>query len=69
METIALTTFGSFALAAGLLAYVLTANLEYQPEYPPFLTTGMRVVGWLITVAGAGIGVLLLAYAVVSYVG
>ncbi|MFP9191834.1 hypothetical protein ACLI4Q_09285 [Natrialbaceae archaeon A-CW1-1] len=69
MATLATLTFGLFALGVGTLAYVLTANLERQPEYPTLMTDGMRLIGLLIALAGGGLGVIFLGYSVISYVG
>ncbi|MFP8956029.1 hypothetical protein ACLI4Y_04820 [Natrialbaceae archaeon A-CW3] len=69
MATLAALTFGFFALGAGALAYVLTSNLEHQPEYPTLMTDGMRLIGVLIALAGGGLGVILLGYAILEYVG
>ncbi|MFC7233026.1 hypothetical protein ACFQMM_19725 [Saliphagus sp. GCM10025308] len=69
MSTLAFLTFGCFALGASALVFVLVANLEPQPEYPPIMTTTMRIIGGLIALSGGVLGFVFLGYAFLSYTG
>ena len=69
MAWLAALTFATFSLGAAWLAWTLSSNLEPQPEYPTVMTDTFRVIGGLIALGGAGLGVFFLGYAVVAYVG
>ena len=69
MEWIAALVIGAAAFGAAGVAYTLSANLEREPEFPAFMTDGMRVIGVLITVVGVVLGVVMLGYAVVAFLG
>ena len=69
MEWIASVVFGVAAVAGAGLAYVLTANIERQPEGPSSLADGMRLVGLVITISGVVLGVTLGLTALRLYLG
>lgn len=69
MEWLAPATFGLFAAGAGVLCYVLVANLESQPEYPALMTDLMRLLGAGIALCGFAIGGVFLYAAAGLYLG
>lgn len=69
MTWIASLAFAAVSLAAAWVGWTLSANLEPQPEYPTVMTDTIRLIGLLIAVCGAVLGVILLGNAVVEYVG
>lgn len=69
MDWLAPATFGLFAAGAGLLCYVLVANLEPQPEYPELMTDLMRLLGAGIAICGLAIGAVFLYAAAGMYTG
>ena len=68
MTPVGAFAMGALSVGASAFVYVLTANLESQPEYPELATAAMRVVGGFVAAIGAVFGAVLLGYAIVAAV-
>lgn len=66
MSTLATLTFAGISFGVAAFVYTLTAALEPQPEYPPLMTYAVRVLGSLIVLGSAVLGVVFVGYAVTT---